>query len=99
MQSQRPIPANRMKYPVIVTVSAIATALTNRMTHHAAQMGNPATRPGAVLAFHDAFFIAGVLAIVGILASFLIRDRDAISTMSVGETESGAPERVPASVH
>jgi MFS family permease len=79
-------------------VALIATVLTNRMTHHGAQLGNPVVRDGAVLAFHDAFFVAGVLAIVGVFASFLIRDRDAISTMSVGQAESPA-ERVAAGAH
>jgi EmrB/QacA subfamily drug resistance transporter len=79
-------------------VALIATALTNRMTHHAAQMGNPVTRDGAVLAFHDAFFVAGILAIVGIFASFIIRDEDAASTMSE-RASSGAPVEAPAAVH
>ena len=79
-------------------VALIATVLPNRMSHHAAQMGNPATRAGAVLAFHDAFAIAGVLAIVGVLASFLIRDRDAISTMTMGAGEGEVAEPAPAGV-
>ena len=78
-------------------VALIATVLTNRMAHHGAQMGNPATAGSAVLAFHDAFFVAGILAIVGVLASFLIRDEDAISTMAVGAAE-GAPVEAPAAV-
>jgi EmrB/QacA subfamily drug resistance transporter len=78
-------------------VALIATVLTNRMTHHGAALGIPTQRAGAVLAFHDAFFIAGLLSIVGVLASFLIRDRDAISTMSV--REGAAAEPVPAGVH
>ena len=79
-------------------VALIATALTNRMTHHAAQMGNPATRGAAVLAFHDAFFVAGVLAIVGVLVAFVVRDRDAISTMAVGAPE-GAVAEAPVAMH
>ncbi len=79
-------------------VALIATVLTNRMTYHAAQMGNPRTTAGAVLAFHDAFFVAGLLAIVGILASFIIRDEDAVSTMAVGAREGAAVE-APAGVH
>jgi EmrB/QacA subfamily drug resistance transporter len=80
-------------------VALIATVLTNRLVHHDAQMGNPLTRDGAVLAFHDAFFIAGVLAIVGVAASLLIRDEDAISTMAIGQAEGAVPERVPAGAH
>lgn len=79
-------------------VALIATVLTNRMTHHGAQMGNPATTGGALLAFHDAFFVAGILAIVGIAASFIIRDEDALSTMAVGAREAAAVE-APAAVH
>jgi EmrB/QacA subfamily drug resistance transporter len=79
-------------------VALIATVLTNRMTHHAAQMGNPRTTAGAVLGFHDAFFVAGLLAIVGIVASFIIRDEDAVSTMAEG-ARRGAPVEAPAAVN
>ncbi len=78
-------------------VALIATVLTNRMTHHGAQLGNPLTRDGAVLAFHDAFFVAGLLALVGVAASLLIRDEDAISTMAAGRQAEAPPgDRVPA---
>ncbi len=79
-------------------VALIATVLTNRLTHHGAQMGNPATTGGALLAFHDAFFVAAILAIVGVLASFIIRDEDALSTMTAGAREAAGVE-APAAVH
>jgi len=71
-------------------VALTATVLTSRMTYHHAALGNPALRHGAVLAFHDAFFVAGVLAIVGVVASLLIRDSDAISTMTAGQGVAAA---------
>ncbi len=60
-------------------VALIATVLTSRLVHHGAQLGNPATRDGALLAFHEAFLVAGVLAIVGIFASLLVSDREALA--------------------
>jgi EmrB/QacA subfamily drug resistance transporter len=58
-------------------VAIMATALTTRLTHHNAILGDPGTRDGALLAFQDAFIFAGALVILGILACFLIDDEKA----------------------
>lgn len=62
-------------------VALLATVLTNRLAHHDAVLGLPATRASAVDAFHDAFFVGGLVALAGVAAAFLIRDRDAAGTM------------------
>ncbi len=62
-------------------VALLATVLTNRLAHHGAVLAAPAMRPGAVQAFHDAFFVGGALALVGAAAALLlISDKDAEST-------------------
>lgn len=79
-------------------VAVIATVLTSRLTHHDAILGSPATRDGAFSAFQDAFVIAGVMTLVGVIAALLIHDRDAAASMAPravtgpgGEGRAGAP--------
>lgn len=79
-------------------VALLATVLTNRLGSHAAQLGNPATRAGALSAFHDAFFVATVLTLIGIAAAFLVDDRTAL-TAAQRQQQAGAEESVPAGVH
>jgi EmrB/QacA subfamily drug resistance transporter len=63
-------------------VALLATVLSNRLLHHGAVLGNPATRSGAVLAFHEAFLPAVALAALGVvLAALLIDDKEAAGTM------------------
>jgi MFS family permease len=63
-------------------VAVLATALSNRLLHYGAVLGSPATRGGAVLAFHDAFVPAIALATLGVvLAALLIDDKEAAVTM------------------
>ena len=63
-------------------VAVLATALSNRFLHYGATLGSPATRGGAVLAFHDAFVPAIALAALGVvLAALLIDDKEAAGTM------------------
>jgi EmrB/QacA subfamily drug resistance transporter len=63
-------------------VALLATVLSNRLTHHDAQLGNPLTAETAVLAFHDAFVVAAIVALIGaVLAFLLIDDREAAGTM------------------
>jgi EmrB/QacA subfamily drug resistance transporter len=73
-----------------------ATALTNRLSHHGAMLGNPATRDGAILAFQDAFVAIGVIAVIGVLVAFLIRDGDAAVTLKRGAVGEELPERAAA---
>jgi EmrB/QacA subfamily drug resistance transporter len=63
-------------------VAILATALSNRFIHYGAALGNPATRHGAVLAFHDAFVPAVALSTLGVLlAAVLVSDKEAAGTM------------------
>src|SRR3989304_4290328 len=74
-------------------VALLATVLTNRMTAHDAVLGNPATREGALLAFHDAFIVAALLALLGMTAALLVSDRAAAASMRrpvAGEQEEAA---------
>jgi EmrB/QacA subfamily drug resistance transporter len=62
-------------------VALLATVLSNRLSHHHAELGDAATRHAALLAFHEAFFVAAVLAGIGVLLALLIDDREAAGTM------------------
>ena len=55
-------------------VAILATALTTRLAFHDAVLGSPATRDGALSAFHDAFIFAGFLSLLGVVAALLIDD-------------------------
>lgn len=84
-------------------VAIIATALTTLLSHHDAQLGNPATASGAVLAFQDAFVIAGIMTLLAIPVAFLVRDSDAAPTMQPRgealEASGREAEEKPVSVH
>jgi EmrB/QacA subfamily drug resistance transporter len=63
-------------------VALLGTVLTNRLTHHGATpLGNPFTREGALLAFHDAFLAATIVVMVAIATALLISDRAAARAM------------------
>jgi EmrB/QacA subfamily drug resistance transporter len=63
-------------------VAILATALSNRLLHYGAVLGSPATRDGALLAFHDAFVPAIALSALGVVvAVLLINDKHAAPTM------------------
>jgi EmrB/QacA subfamily drug resistance transporter len=70
-------------------VAIAASYLTSRLTHYGAQLGNPATRDGSLSAFQDGFMLMGVLSLIGVGVAFLIRDRDAASTMHRGAVIGG----------
>src|SRR5262249_53887354 len=71
-------------------VALLATVLTNRLGAHAAALGSPLARDGALLAFHDAFLVAGALGLVGVIATLLVRDRLAAGTMRRTSPAAGA---------
>jgi len=62
-------------------VALLATTLSSRLAHFGATLGDPATRDGAIFAFHDAFVAGSLLCVAGIVASVLIDDRLAAPTM------------------
>ncbi len=59
-------------------VALLATVLSNRMSAHSAQLGNPFTRVGAVAAFHDAFIVGALISTLAIVVCLLIDDRLAL---------------------
>jgi MFS family permease len=76
-------------------VALIATVLTNRLDHHGAVLGDPATRDGALSAFHDAYFVGALLAALGIVASLLVDDRLAAATRSETPRAGVPAEQAP----
>jgi EmrB/QacA subfamily drug resistance transporter len=70
-------------------VAIFATVLTTRITSHinsavaaaAPAARQAAARHGTLMGFHDAFFAAVIVGVVGVLAAFLIRDEDAAASM------------------
>lgn len=73
-------------------VALLATVLTNRLADHGAVLGNPASRDGALLAFHDAFIVASILALLGMAAALFISDREAVASMR--QTKASDEEQV-----
>lgn len=67
-------------------VAVAASLLTSRLAHHGAQLGNPATRAGALIAFQDSFLVLGLISLAGTAVALLISDRDAAPTMNIRTT-------------
>jgi MFS family permease len=76
-------------------VAVAATVLTRRLVTHGAVLVSPATRSGALLAFHDSFVVSALFPIVAIFAALLISDKRALAALR--GKERVAPEAsVPA---
>ncbi|MDI6857548.1 MAG: MDR family MFS transporter [Dehalococcoidia bacterium] len=60
-------------------VALIATVLTDRLVYHGAQLGNPMTRDGALLAFHEAFVVASIFPVLAFFAALLLSDKEALA--------------------
>ena len=73
-------------------VAVSASYLTSRLTHYSGQLGNPITRDAQLSAFQDGFMLMGVLSLIGVGVAFLIRDRDAASTMHAETVTIGADD-------
>jgi EmrB/QacA subfamily drug resistance transporter len=73
-------------------VALLGTVLASRLAGHGSVLGDPRTSHGALLAFHDAFFVASILALGGIAATLLIKDKLAVGTMR--RAPNPAPEPV-----
>jgi EmrB/QacA subfamily drug resistance transporter len=81
-------------------VAILATALSNRFLHYGATLGSPATRFGALLAFHDAFVPAIALAALGIvLTALLIDDKEAAGTMRQAAVPATSEEPAAVGAH
>lgn len=74
-------------------VAILATVLATRLTDHEAILADPSTREGALQAFHDAFIFAGLMSILGIIASLLIDDKKAMHAANTLAVE-GEPVHV-----
>lgn len=73
-----------------IGVAVLATVLTDRMAAHAD------TAAGGLTAFHEAFFVAFLLGIVGFFFALLIHDEDVAHLMKRrGEEKSVAPAPTP----
>jgi MFS family permease len=77
-------------------VALLATILSRRLAHYDAVLGDPNTQGGALSAFHDAFFVAAILAALGVIASLRIDNRLAAATMRAPSSQ--APSEQPASI-
>ncbi len=64
-------------------VALLATALSNRLSAHGTALGPPPFgNPALALdAFHEAFIVAAVLAVLGMAAAAFISDREATAMM------------------
>ena len=70
-------------------VAILATVLISRTTSHGGAAGGA---HASLLAFHDAFFAAVILGIIGLASAFLIRDQDAAATMRAPASSRSASE-------
>ncbi len=77
-------------------VALLATVLATRLSHYGAVLGNPATRGGALDAFHEAFIVAAALGFLGVVVSLLISDKEAAPSMR--RAVPGEEEQVPVGV-
>ena len=88
-----------------VGVALLATVLVSRATTHVAAAvakAAPAAKAAAVahgtlLAYHDAYFVGVLLALLGVAFAFLIHDEDAAETM--GRPVPGRERPEPVAVH
>jgi EmrB/QacA subfamily drug resistance transporter len=81
-------------------VALLATVLTSRLSAHDTALRPGADGVAAMDAFHEAFIVAGVLAVIGLVAAVLIDDKDAAVSMgSAGPIREEEPGGTVAAVH
>jgi EmrB/QacA subfamily drug resistance transporter len=68
-----------------LTIALLATVLTASMLRYGATLGDPRTFLPAVSAFHQAFLVAGLIAIAGAGLALFVDDRKAEATMRRGK--------------
>lgn len=78
-------------------VALLATVLTSRLGARDAALGGP-DASAAITAFHESFIIAGVLAVAGFFAAFLVSDKEAAVSMRQGAIEAEAAEAAASGV-
>lgn len=82
-------------------VALLATALTNRLSHHGTSLAPGADSGAAMLSFHEAFLVASALTLVGVIAALLVSDKEAAVTMrrKLEPTTEDGSEPAYAGVH
>lgn len=83
-----------------IGVAILATVLTDRTNSHVADQLSRATtatqaaaaQHGAMLGFQDAYLAAGIIAAIGFLCAFLIRDKDAAASMVQAPGAASRPQ-------
>lgn len=78
-------------------VALLATVLTSRLTANDTSLAPGADTAATIDAFHEAFFVAALLTLVGAAMALLINDKDAAVSMRPSEAEVPV-EREPAMV-
>ena len=78
-------------------VALLATSLSNRLSAHGTTLGPPPIgNPVLALdAFHEAFIVAAVLALLGVLAAAMISDREATAMMRRAQVPVAEEEVTP----
>ena len=78
-------------------VALLATSLSNRLSAHGTTLGPPPIgNPVLALdAFHEAFIVAAVLALLGLLAAAMISDREATAMMRRAQAPVAEEEVTP----
>ncbi len=76
-------------------VAVIASVLTSRLTANGATLGDPATRDGAITAFHETFIVGSALMTIGVIAALFVSDKEAAPTMRRRQSQE-AGEETPA---
>jgi EmrB/QacA subfamily drug resistance transporter len=83
-------------------IALLATVLTSRLSAHGTSLGPGADSSAAMLSFHEAFIVASILTVVGVVAAIFISDKEAAVSMRASEItieeseESAAGLPVPA---
>jgi EmrB/QacA subfamily drug resistance transporter len=76
-------------------VALLATVLTSRLTAHDTSLAPGANTAATIDAFHEAFFVAAILTLVGAGLSLLINDKDAAVTMRPAEEARAVEAATP----
>ena len=74
-------------------VALLATALSNRLGAHDALLGDQSS--STLAAFHEAFIVAAVLSLLGMVAAAFISDREATAMMRRAQAEPVEQEIAP----
>jgi EmrB/QacA subfamily drug resistance transporter len=79
-------------------VALLATVLTTRLTANDTSLAPGANTAATIDAFHEAFFVAAILTLVGAGLSLLINDKDAAVTMRPAEEAQAVEAITPVAV-